>query len=269
MRNKTDIHRRLADYIYDDLSPEEIVEMETEISLDPQLSEAYRLNMQVKDYLQAKIQLEEMRSDPVLEDAEKLADMAFELESMDEEEPVIIPVGRKKNRVRTMAFTAAIAATVSIIIAVGVLPSTIDQDRLFDAYYAPIEASDYSQRGLADETYSDIAIGINHYMDGNYIQSIEQFNTRASDPAFRSEVHFFTGLSYLGLGQYEDAQKSLELVLKGGSRYQPEALWYLGLCHLKTGAFEKANTVLGELEHYDGLYQEDAQLLRKKLRRLK
>ena len=60
-----------------------------------------------------------------------------------------------------------------------------------------------------------------------------------------------------------------KLVLKGGSRYQPEALWYLGLCHLKTGAFEKANTVLGELEHYDGLYQEDAQLLRKKLRRLK
>ena len=268
MRNKTDIHGRLADYIYDDMSPEEIVEMDTEISLDPQLSEAYRLNMQVKDYLQAKIQLEEMRSDPFLEDAEKLADMAFELESMDEEEPVTIPIGRKKNRVRILAFTAAIAATVTIIIAVGILPS-MDQDRLFDAYYEAIEASDYSQRGIADEMYSDIAKGINNYMDGHYTQSIEQFNTLASDPAFRSEVHFFTGLSYLGLGQYEDAQNSLELVLDGTSRYQPEALWYLSLCHLKTGAFEKANTLLGELEQYDGFYKGDAHKLRKKLRRLK
>ncbi len=268
MRNKTDIHRRLADYIYDDLSPEEIVEMETEISRDPQLSQSYHLNMQVKDYLQAKIQLEEMKSDPLLEDAEKLADMAFELESMDEEEPVTIPIGRKKNRTRILAFTAAIAASVTIIIAVG-LPSSMDQDRLFDSYYTPIEASDYSQRGLADDTYSSIAQGINHYMDGNYTQSIEQFNTLVSDPAFRSEVNFFTGLSYLGLGQYEDAQNSLELVLMGGGRYQPEALWYLSLCHLKTGAFEKAYAVLGQLEHYDGMYRQDAQSLRKKLRRLK
>jgi tetratricopeptide (TPR) repeat protein len=268
MGNKKDIHRQLADYIYDDLSPEEIVEMESEISLDPRLSESYRLNMQVKDYLQAKIQLEEMRSDPLLEDAEKLADMAFELESMEEEEPVSIPMGRKKNRVRPMFFTAAIAATVSIIIAVGILP-TMNQDRLFDTYYEAIEASDYSQRGVADEMYRDVANGINNYMDGNYAQSIEQFSTLASDPAFRSEVLFFTGLSYMGLGQYQDAQRNLELVLEGSGRYQPEALWYLSLCHLKTGAFEQANTALGELEHYDGLYKEDAQSLRKKLRRLK
>ena len=262
------MHRRLADYIYDDLSPEEIVEMETEITRDPQLSESYRLNMQVKDYLQAKIQLEEMRSDPLLEDAETLADMAFELESTDVEEPVIQPIGRKKNRVRTMAFTAAIAASVAVIIAIG-LPSSLDQGRLFDAYYVPIEASDYSQRGAGDETYSSIAKGINNYMDGNYTQSIEQFNTLASDPAFRPEVLFFTGLSYLGLGQYEDAQNTLELLVDGGKRYQPEALWYLSLCHLKTGELEKANELLGQLEEYDGLYRQDAQSLRKKLRRLK
>ena len=268
MRNKTDIHRRLADYIYDDLSPEEIVEMETEISRDPQLSESYRLNRQVKDYLQAKIQLEEMRSDPLLEDAEKLADMAFELESMDKKESVTIPFGRKKNRVRILAFTAAIAASVAIIIAIG-LPFTLDQDRLFDSYYLPIEASDYSQRGLADEMYRDIAKGINNYMDGNYTQSMEQFNSLASISGFRPEVHFFTGLSYLGLGQYKDAQNSLELVLDGSSRYLPETLWYLSLSHLKTGELEKANELLGQLEEYDGMYKQDAQSLRKKLRRLK
>ena len=73
-------NRRLADYIYNDLSPEEQVEFEMELSNDPELSEYYELNTQVKEYLQTKIQLEEMRSDPMLEDAEKLADLAFQTE---------------------------------------------------------------------------------------------------------------------------------------------------------------------------------------------
>jgi tetratricopeptide (TPR) repeat protein len=225
--------------------------------------------MQVKHYLQAKVQLEEMRSDPQLEDAEKLANIAFGIEPFDQLDHESIPIGPKRNRTRSMVFAAAVAASVAIIIAVGVIPSKIDQDRLFDRYYLPVEASDYSQRGEANEMYSDIAMGINHYVEGNYKQSIDQFSKLALDPANQSEVQFFTGLSYLGLGQYQSAQNILESVLDGDNRYQPETLWYLSLCYLKTGDFEKANALLGQLEIYDGMYKQDAQTLRKKLRRFK
>ncbi len=267
MEHKLDRNRRLADYIYNDLGPEEIVEIEREISNDPQLSESYRLNMQVKDYLQSKIQLEEMRSDPQLENAEKLADMAFESDnSHHHESSQVTQPGR---RIRNMAFLAAIAATVTIIVAVGINPFKINQDQLFDRYYEPIEASDYTQRGELNVTYRDIAEGINSYRDGNYNQSIRLFSELASDPAIRSEVHFFTGLSYLGLGQYQRAQTILELIVDDYGRYQPETLWYLSLCYLKTGEFEKATTRLGQLESYDGMYKENAQSLLKKLRRFK
>jgi len=269
MKHKSDIKRRVADYIYNDLSPEEFVEIEREISMDPQLSESYRLNMQVKDYLQAKLQLEEMRSDPQLENAEMLADVEFDSESRDEQHHELNPVSQSGRRIRNITFAAAIAAAVTIIIAVGIIPSNMDQDRLFDRYYEPMEASDYSQRGEPNEIYRDIANGINNYIDGNYRQSIDQFSELASDPAIRSEVHFFTGLSFLGLGQYQHAQNNLELVVDGNSRYQAETLWYLSLCYLKTGEFEKATVLLGQLEIYDGMYKEDAQTLRKRLRRFK
>jgi len=266
MERKLDRNRRLADYIYNDLNPEEVVEMERELSHDPLLSDSYQLNMQVKDYLQAKIQLEEMRNDPQLEDAEKLADMAFDTPSHQQvdHQPVPRP---KRNRIRNSAFVA-VAAGITILIAVGIIPSIMDQDRLFDRYYTPIEASDYSQRGGANNMYSELASGINQYMEGKYQNSIDQFSTLASIPALQSEVQFFSGLSYLGLGQYQSAQYKLEPVLVGDNRYQAETLWYLSLCYLKTGEFEKANTLLGQLEVYDGLYKKDAQTLRKKLRRL-
>jgi len=268
MERKLDRDRRLADYIYNDLSSEEVVEMEREISGDPELSESYLLHTQVKEYLQTKLQLEEMRSDPQLEEAEKLAAMAFETESHSEMDPVSIPGDRQRKRVRNLIVVSAIAAGLAILITFGILPSGMNPDRLYDRYYAPLAATDYSQRGDAKEIYRDIARGINHYLDGNYSQSIEQFGMLASDPAVRTEVQFYTALSNLGLGQYQPAQSLLESVVNADSKYQAEALWYLSLLYLKTGNFNQADSLLAKLELYDGLYQKDAQALRKKLRRL-
>lgn len=261
-------NRRLADYIYNDMNPEELVEFERELSKNPELSESYVLNKQVVDYLRTKIQLEEMRSDPMLEDAEKLANMAFDMVSDDKEQPPAIPIDRKRNRIRSLTFAAAIAASIAILITLGI-PSRMDQDQLYDRYYEPLEASDYSQRGESNVEYGDIAMGINSYLDGNYGQSIEQFSLLDSDPVFHSEVQFFSALSHLGLGQYENAQKQFELLINSDSRYHLETLWYLSLCCIKAGEFDEADSYLGQLENYEGMYQMDAQSLRKKLHRLK
>ncbi len=261
-------NRRLADYIYNDLNPEELVAFEREMSNDPELSETYVLNKQVIDYLRAKIQLEELRSDPHLENAEKLADMAFENVSDVETQPQVIPVDRKRKKIRSLTFATAIAASVAILITLGI-PSRIDQDLLYDRYYEPLEASDYSQRGVSNVAYGNIAMGINNYLDGDYGQSIEQFSQLDPDPNLQSEVQFFSALSYQGLGQYENAQKIFESLLNKDSRYHLETLWYLALCCMKAGEFDEADLYLGQLEKYDGMYQKDAQSLRKKIRRLK
>jgi len=268
MKSNFDKNRMLADYLYNDLDLEEREVLEKEIQKNPELYKSYQLNVEVKDYLQSKIQLEEMRSDPQLEDAEKLAEMAFEFKPKDEEAQVTIPTV-KRNRISRVTFTLAIAASIAIVISVGIVPSSIDQDRLFERYYEPLEATDFSQRGGANEMYQDIGIGISSYLDGNYQQSIDQLYKIGSDPTLRSEAQFYSALSYLGLGDYKNAQSTLESLLNSNIRLESEILWYLSLSYLKTGALEKANSHLAQLENYDGIYKQDAQTLRKKLRRLK
>jgi hypothetical protein len=268
MEHNYDTHRRLADYIYNDLNPEELVEFETELSNDPQLAEYYDLNTQVKEYLQAKIQLEEMRSDPMLEDAEKLADLAFEKESGGPESRQPIDIGRKSSRVRQLSIATAIAASMAILIAIG-MRSGISPERIYDRYYVALDASDFSQRGESNEAYRDLAQGINSYREGNYSQSIEQFARLVPDPVYQTEVQFFSALSHMGLEQFESAQRLFETLISNDSRYHLETLWYLSLCCLNTGEFEQADQYLGQLENFEGMYQKDAQSLRKKLRRLK
>ena len=261
-------NRKLADYIYNDLSPEERVEFEMELSDDPQLSDYYELNTQVKEYLQAKIQLEEMKSDPMLEDAEKLADLAFETESSIPENQQPITIDRKTSRVRKLTIATAIAASMAILITIGML-AQINPERLYDSYYVALEASDFSQRGESNEAYRDLATGINSYLEGNYSESIEQFARLLPDPVFQTEVQFFSALSHMGLDQFEQAQKLFEALNSGENRYHLETLWYRSLCCLKAGEYDQADQYLGQLEQYSGMYQKNAQSLRKKLRRLK
>jgi hypothetical protein len=228
--------------------------------------------VEVKEYLQAKLQLEEMLADPQLEDAEQLAELAFSKESTETkiEQPVINKtrsIVPRKNRTLRLTMVTALAASIALILAFGILPGSVNSDALFDRFYEPMAASDFNQRSQAQEVYEEISAGINHYMDGNYQQSIEQFSKLESDPTIHPEAQFYSALSYLGLGQYSSAQNILESLSGGVSRYQAEALWYHSLSCLKTGDYEKADSLLAQLEKYDGLYQEDSQFLRKKLRR--
>ena len=66
MEHNYKTNRRLADYIYNDMNPEEQVEFEMEVSGDPQLSDYYALNAEVKEYLQAGLPLLHPRDDFLL-----------------------------------------------------------------------------------------------------------------------------------------------------------------------------------------------------------
>jgi hypothetical protein len=162
MGRELDRNRKLADYIYNDLSAEETLEMEREISDDPQWADSYRLNVEVKEYLQAKLQLEEMRSDPQLEDAQQLADLAFasEPDRTEVEQPTIsrsrANVPRKRRTLR-LTMVTALAASIALVLAFGILPSQLNEDRMFDRFYEPYAASDFQQRGNV-QVYKEVAV---------------------------------------------------------------------------------------------------------------
>ncbi len=269
MGSKSDTRKRLADYIYNDLDREGMVEIEKEIAENPELSEMYKRNMEVKDYLKAKLQLEDMRSDPNLEEAERLAEQILIKDSVGQyavgNRRAIIPGLRR----RKMWIISTIAASITIMITIGISRLVTDVDRLYQQYYTPFAASDIIQRGSLNSLYPEISRGIRHYMAGRYRESILELIPLVEDPGIRAEVRFFTGISYMGLGQFQHAEDMFKNVLNESSRYRPETLWYLSLSSMKNGEIDKALELLGDLESYDGMYQIDAQDLARKLRRIK
>jgi hypothetical protein len=270
MKNHAKIHKRLADYLYYDLSPEEKEALEREISENPDLAEAYHQGRKVRKYLKAKIELEEMRSDPSLAEAERLAGLAYGNDPGRRNSSV--PTGGGLERLtpgRKYLFTALAAAVAVILVIIGLSPSRVDADRLFSTYYEPLDATDYTQRGDGSDLYLNLAEGIRLYNQGAYEKANHIFSLLYDIHEPLAEVRLFSGLTYMGLGAYDTSVHFFEELLQHNVRYVPEATWYLSLCYLKTGELEKARDLLSGLDEYEGLYREQAQDLRRKLRRIK
>jgi len=261
--------RKLADYIYDDLAPEEMIDIEREIAEDPIYSDHFRLNMEVKNYLKAKIQLEEMRDDPQLSIAEELAEREADLYAGSPVQSVETGKRSSKKIRRLMAYVSAVAASITLLIVAGLFPLHSSSEKIFEQYYIAYAGTDFVQRNAPSELYQDMREGIGTYLAGDYTQALAIFGNIGNDPNLIDEVQLYKGLSYMGLGSYEQAQEVLEVAYTNPSRYHAETIWYLSLCYVKSGDIQQASNMLKELQTYGGLYKEDAQSLEKKLRRIR
>ena len=268
MKNNARNKHRLADYLYSDLEPDDSLEFERKISENPELAESYHFNVRVRDYLKAKIQLEEMRSDPLLGEAEKQAELAFENDSVTRG-PGDIRSGSNRGFRKKLRYIPAVAAVIVILLVIRLFVPVTNPDTLFKAYYEPLSATDYNQRGEIDVVFPNLSEGINLYNQGDYEQSIRILDKVKSVQDDLSEVDLFQGLNYIGLERYGTARGILDHYIENNTRFLPEAYWYLSLCYLKTGEYAKSRALLTRLEAYDGMYSEDAQALERKLRRIK
>jgi hypothetical protein len=264
VRNKL----RMADYLYNDLEPDDSLEFERMISENPELAESYHFNVKVRDYLKAKIQLEEMRSDPLLGEAERQAELAFESDSVTNVSGNLRS-GSNTGFRKKLRYIPAVAAVIVILLVIRLFVPVTNPDTLFKAYYEPLSATDYNQRGEINGVYPNLSEGIDLYNQGAYEQSIQILDKVETVQDELSEVELFQGLNYIGLEQYGTAKGILANYIENNTRFLPEALWYLSLCYLKTGEYAKSSALLTRLEAYDGMYMEDAQSLERKLRRIK
>jgi len=250
----------------------------------------------VRDYLKAKVQLEEMRNDPGLEEAVRLAEYAMEpadgsnadkgsgsasrqtvMRSLKEPGPGSLPTGRLPIKGigsgmhswrRPLLFAAALAASLAVVLCIRAwMPQ--DPGKLYYSYYLPFEASDFTRRGDVEEKYRDVSDAIRSYLSGDYHETIRSFGRLSSEPGLMPEVFLFRGLSYMGLGLFENAETELQNCLDDGTRYRPEALWYLSLCKLRLEKYEEAGKLLVDLEYYSGMVGENARELGEKIRRIR
>jgi tetratricopeptide (TPR) repeat protein len=189
----------------------------------------------------------------------------------DEENTPVIPIWIPASRIRTTITAAfstitntryrlAIAAAFTLlVVATIVLFNSVNNGsptKLFTAYYEPFESQSIVLRGEKDKEvdpqkklFND---ALTAYEKGDFTTAIEIFESISYEEENKITIWMYKGNAYLHEGQIEKAKVLFNNIIQENEGLELQAKWYLSLCYIKNGEFEKAKPLLEDLKEIGG-----------------
>lgn len=246
------VQNSLANIIYD---------LELENDLNKISEEANNLNVNelteswVKDWT-----VKNQNNDP-----ETISRRAFISSSLNNDDLSIDSPKVKRNyslAIRIAGFAAA--ALIATFLVINTLIPSNTPENLYKEYYSPLNAN-------VDVTRSNTNIvdpfsrAIEKYKQGQYQVAGTMFSDLMFEDPENIAYHFFSGITQIELGDYEQSIILLNEVIANNGDYKKEAQWYLALVYLKMGDIQKATSFINDLAQSQGNYKTKAQNLLNRL----
>jgi tetratricopeptide (TPR) repeat protein len=130
----------------------------------------------------------------------------------------------------------AFAATVVIVILIALFlllrQNTLTTDDLFAMFYKPyVETEDVLEITRASDNFY---YALKVFGSGDYARAAILFDELADTAELKVYASFYSGLTFMEMGRWEEAVKKLEKAIGyGKTPIENSARWYLGLCFLR------------------------------------
>ena len=155
------------------------------------------------------------------------------------------------------------AAVVTLLIVISALLfnfSKPSHEKIFASYYQPYKINNIISRtansGIIDKR---IDVAAKFYDKNDYLAAIAQCEQIIKTDAKNTTAHFFTGISFLELHNYQKAIDNLSFVTcQNDIFYTRQAEWYLALCYLETNQIKRATSLLNNIAHKHSYYKQKA-----------
>lgn len=232
--------------------------------LDGELSDEEKLQFE-QNLLSDKVLAKELKLHKVIRESignEELRDLRAQLNTLTNE------YRKKESIIRRVKHTVLYAASVTIFVVFSVFyfhDSKVSNDELFSKYYERFDF-ETATRGSTDTSTDIFTNALLNYEDGKYNEAIEQFEKIPDTSEYYSSKEFVTGLSYMELKNYNNAIRRFESVIYDKRNiFYYDAIWYCGLCYVKTNQTKKAKQIFIYLKRNSSFYQEKSEEILKNL----
>ena len=190
--------------------------------------------------------------------------ISIELPDDDEEDSNVFPI----KRVWVKWAAAAVIALVAVsTIIVGPFSSNSNEE-IFASHFVPYENNYYSPvRGEEEIKNKEIHNAFFAYDNENYKLAAETFDKLQDHEDYKSSFTIYHGISYLAIGETDDAISILKSVDEDAGMYN-RAQWYLALAYIKVDTpneTEKAKAILENLSNTTAKFGKQARELTEEL----
>ncbi len=191
----------------------------------------------------------------------RLKDISLEENSRDSEVLGISSPKRKNLR------WYAAASIIILMIAFSSLLNhrTYSNQQLYTSNYKPYTNGANISRSATNST-DDMNSALKEIDEGKYSSALQLLGSASHSKTDGFSINFYSGVAYQGLGEYNNAIKSFNEVVKHGDNLLVEqSEWYIGLCYLRIEEREKAKDQFKSIVSRNGFYREQSSKLLKQL----
>jgi hypothetical protein len=240
-------------YIYNQLSDEQLISFEAE------LSENKDLQAEIK--LIRSIDLAINESD-VMQLRGSIQNIAAQIASEKQTERSFAG----KFKARKIVY-AAVAASLIIMLSIsGLLSRQSSQDELYQKFYTTYQTTGINRSAniTANQTLSEALQKLDNQ---EYKSAINLFNEVIGRDQKNMVGHFYAGVSLQETGKYKSAIQEYQTVMTDKDNlFVEQANWYIGLCYLQTSDDKKAYNQFKKIAKNEGFYQLKAQAILRKMK---
>ncbi|WP_163717942.1 tetratricopeptide repeat protein [Mangrovibacterium lignilyticum] len=237
-----------------ELSEDELASFESELSNNPDLVAELELFKEIdsaleeKDVMGLRDKLDRISKDII---KEKRKERSF--------------IARIPN---SRIAVATIAASLILLISITSLLSrhqVANERELYSEFFRPYEATGIF-RSNNSNLDSKISIALHKYNEANYAEAVQLFNEVLQSDSSNPVGNFYQGMSYQGLGEFNQAISSYNEVIKAKNNlFMEQAEWYTALCYLQNDNRRKAFKQLQRIAENNGYYSEKASAVLRKI----
>jgi tetratricopeptide (TPR) repeat protein len=169
---------------------------------------------------------------------------------------------------RTFLMAASLALLISVIgILIWLLPASLTPQEMYATHFT-VPADNITVRN-DQETSSTLQSAMEAYNEQDYASAVTQFENILRNNAYNVPVLFYSGISYLVLGENDKAVQNLQKVSQTeDAAYALTARWYLGLAYLKQDNIEQAREIFSSLKESGSSYANKADTILQQLEEL-
>jgi len=249
------MYRKVEEYIQNELRGSELMMFEDALSNDPELRTEYEFRKNVDSALQEN-------------DIMELRDQLDTIVATTHHNSIS---GLMKVMKHSKKWIAAASITLLLTIGGGVfyhLHQPLNKDEIFDEYYKPYEAT-VAYRSANAELNGLLAKGFEAYRNKNFSRALTLFQkvlNQREDIAAR----MYSGISYIEVEKYRQANNSFSKVVNDKDNlFVEQAKWYMSICYVKIGDFDRSLYLLEDLKSESLYYRNQSEKLILKLKQLK
>lgn len=229
-----------------ELSAEELEDFDLDLQNDPDLNAEFELHKEIDEAIQES---------EVIELRKKL-DLVHDLTQNKKQPGLLRTILRHKlSRIAAASFVVLLIFT-SLSLYFLRPDSNISNDSLFKIYYQPDAAM--LIRGTNSQNATLIQ-AFQKYEKMDYPAALKLFSQVLDTDRENIPVQFYSGISYIELGQYQNALLPFQFIMDHKQNlYIERAEWYAALLYLKLNEDDNALNLFRNISHSNSFYKDKA-----------